>query len=442
MHTTIFDCAIIGGGVVGCAEAFEASFSPKIKSILLLEKYAAVAQVNSNVLANAETLHEGAKETNFSLAKALEMQRRANYLIEYLKIRGTGIYRKIPSMVIGITPEEVKKLAARYAMLKPYFPGLELIHGERIAEIEPKVMEGRSQEEKERITALYSMGYAVDYEQLAQSFVRETVKETEARGKKFDVFFRTKVLNIARDDNGLHYIETNRGMFRAKVIIVCAGPYSLKFAQKLNHPKACEYAILPIAGGFFYTAFQMVNGKVYTVQDEHIPVAKIHVDRAVYNEHETRLGPLAIFLPLFELYHLVTSADFMRMGFANPWAYGTAVLKILTNRNLFAFEVQNIIYNTPIIGKYFFVRWAARKIIPEIRARDLHFGRGMGGIRPQLLNLKTGELEMGIGKFIGEFNICNVTPSPGASACRGNAIEDIAVVEKFLDEWKQKYGAS
>ncbi|MDO8600766.1 MAG: FAD-dependent oxidoreductase [bacterium] len=439
-HDTIYDFAIMGGGVVGCAVAFEASRSPEIQSFVLLEKYAAVAQVSSNVLANAETLHQGAKETNFPFVKALEMKRRSDQLIEYLVTRGKGVYRKMPSMVIGVTPEEVQKLEARYEMLKPYFPDLEFIRGERIGAIEPKVMEGRNEEEKKRIVALYSMGYAVDYEQLAQSFMREAAEEAEVLGKTFDVFFRTKARTITRGDDGLYVITTNRGTFRAKVIVVCAGPYSLGFAQKLGHPKALEYAILPAAGSFYYIPRKVLNGKVYTVQDDHIPFAAPHADRAVYNEHETRLGPTTIILPFFERYHFSTLLDFIRMGLVSPGAYMRTVCRILLDARFRLFELKNILYNIPWLGKYLFMRWAAKKIIPTIRMRDLHFGRGMGGIRPQLLNLVTRELEMGIGKFVGEFGIFNVTPSPGASSCMGNAIEDIALVESLLDEWERRYG--
>ena len=77
------DLIIIGGGVVGCGLYFEASLSEAVRSCLLIEKYSAVAQVNSNVLANAETLHTGI-ETNFSLDGGLKMMGYAAYLTDYL----------------------------------------------------------------------------------------------------------------------------------------------------------------------------------------------------------------------------------------------------------------------------------------------------------------------------------------------------------------------
>jgi len=87
----VYDLVIVGGGVVGCADFFQASLSPRIRRAALLEKYEAVAQVNSNVLANAETLHEGAKETNYNLEQALKMQATVALKDPEVRIRATVI---------------------------------------------------------------------------------------------------------------------------------------------------------------------------------------------------------------------------------------------------------------------------------------------------------------------------------------------------------------
>jgi malate dehydrogenase (quinone) len=107
------DLIIIGGGVVGCALYYEASISEAVESCFLFEKYSAVAKVNSNVLANAETLHTG-KETNFSFEGALKMKEYAEYLIKYLNEYGQGMYIHMPSMIIGTTEAERAALLERY----------------------------------------------------------------------------------------------------------------------------------------------------------------------------------------------------------------------------------------------------------------------------------------------------------------------------------------
>lgn len=445
-----YDLVIIGGGVVGTAVYFRAALSPEIRSTALLEKHHAVAQVNSNVLANAETAHRGDKETNFSLSKALRMHAFYKHLVRYLKERGHGAFVELPAMVISTNASEADLLRERFRMLKPHYPDLELIGWQEIAAIEPKVVEGRSEEEKKHLYALYSRGHAVDYAQLAESFVREGDKEAKAVGKEFHTFFRTRVLGIERDADGTYLVKTNRAVLRAKTLVICAGPYSLMFAKRLgvrhaeNGLPAEEYAILPVAGSFHYTTEKFLNGKVYTVQDENIPFAAPHADRAVYNENETRIGPTAIVLPFFERYHFSTIVDFMKMGMLHPWDYFLTLLGVLGDPKLSRFELKNIFYNIPFLGKWFFLKWGAQKVIPTMRYRDLRFGRGMGGIRPQLLNLKTRTLEMGLGKFVGDSHnpvICNVTPSPGASSSLGNAIEDVEFVEGFLKERRARDGS-
>jgi len=71
----VYDIAIIGGGVTGTAQAYVFThFVKGISNVLLLEKNENVALVNSNTDSNAQTLHGGDTETNFSLEKALKMR--------------------------------------------------------------------------------------------------------------------------------------------------------------------------------------------------------------------------------------------------------------------------------------------------------------------------------------------------------------------------------
>ena len=91
--------------------------------------------------------------------------------------------------------------------------------------------------------------------------------------------------------------ESNFGKFTAEVAVVTSGPYSLYFAHEMGIGK--DMAVLPVAGSF-YKSRNMLNGKVYTVQIDGIPFAAIHGDPNVNDPSETRFGPTAKMLPLFE----------------------------------------------------------------------------------------------------------------------------------------------
>ena len=52
--------------------------------------------------------------------------------------------------------------------------------------------------------------------------------------------------------------------------------------------------------------------------------------------------------------------------------------------------------------------------------------------RPQIVNNTTRKLEMGEAKLSGDRIIFNITPSPGASTCLGNAYSDTFKIIEFL----------
>jgi len=424
-----YDLVNIGGGVSGTALAYFSNSFTNIRSSALLEHYAAVAQVNSNRMNNAQTLHKGDTETNFPLPKALEMKISADFLAQFLELYGEpGVtFVRLHKMALGIGQSEVELLQDRFDEFKPHFLDIKLIGREEIALIEPKVIEGR--DSNVAIAALFSpSGYAVDYQKLSEIFLAVARQNAEASGKVFDVRFNTKVLAITRCEE-LYTVHTNRGDLRAKVIVCSAGPYSLLFAHRLKHPEAGKYCILPVAGNF-YVAGKFLNGKVYPVQDPELPFARAHADPAVDNPDETRFGPTIEIVPLLERRHWRTFFDFLWVRLLT-WRGIWCTVKIISRKKMAKFAARNIVYKMPYVGKFAFLG-AARNIIPTLRYRDLHFARGQGGIRPQLLNLKSGKLEMGTAKFVGENIIFNVTPSPGASSCLGNALKDTRLIVQFL----------
>ncbi len=48
--------------------------------------------------------------------------------------------------------------------------------------------------------------------------------------------------------------------------------------------------------------------------------------------------------------------------------------------------------------------------------------------------MTTKKLELGEAKILGEKIIFNITPSPGASTCLGNAFEDTSKLMEFLSD--------
>lgn len=406
-----YDVAILGGGVVGTAILYVLSKYTTLESIALLEKYPKLGQVNSNSRSNSQTLHFGDIETNYPLEKAKVVKGAAEMVVRYLeglKDKKSKIFQKGHKMVLGVGEKEVNGLEKRFGEFKRLFPNLKKLGVREIAKVEPEVVKGRNP--KEPILALYSKdSYTVDFGRLAESFVENSLKETK---KNIDVFLDTKVKSIKKN-RGIYEISTNDQTISAKVVIVALGAHSLLFAKSLDYGK--EYLILPVVGNFYSSCRKILNGKVYTVQQEKLPFAAVHGDPVLGKPNETRFGPTAKVLPVLERRDITTFPEFIKSTGIDFRAV-TSLFKIISDKVILKFIIKNLIYDVPLIGKKLFLE-AVRKIVPTIKDYDCEFGKGLGGIRPQLVHKKEKRLLLGEAEIIGENIIFNVTPSPGATSC-------------------------
>jgi len=141
------DLVIVGGGISGASLLYAVAKFTDVDDVTLIEKEREIAAVNSHRTNNSQTLHFGDIETNYTLEKAEEVKEGAELLAGYLE--GTDPDREMHSkrskMVLGVGDEEVAKLEERYREngFGDLFPKLREIGREEIAELEPKVVEGR-----------------------------------------------------------------------------------------------------------------------------------------------------------------------------------------------------------------------------------------------------------------------------------------------------------
>lgn len=420
-----YEVAIIGAGVCGTSLLYTLSQFTNIKNIVLLEKNSDVALVNSHCHSNSQTLHFGDIETNYTLAKAQKVKQAAdlvkNYLLKYDSEQ--AIHTKYHKMVLGVNKLQAKALKQRYQEFKTLFPHLQIIDAQQINQLEPKVLEGR--DNPAEILALFTPeGFAVDFQKLSQSFLAKS----QNLQKNIAVQFNTKVKKIEYK-NDFYYLYTGEEKIVSKVVIACAGAHSLLLAKSLNYGK--NYALLCVAGSFYF-APQLLRGKVYTVQQKKLPFAAIHGDPEVHNPNLTRFGPTAKVLPMLERYNYSSILEYLQTAGLNRDAIASFI-NILADPVVFKYILKNFLYDLPGLGKVLFAQ-EVKKIIPTIKLNQLKFAHKYGGIRPQIVNLKTKSLQMGEAKIIGDNIIFNITPSPGASTCLQNALEDTEKVINFLGD--------
>jgi malate dehydrogenase (quinone) len=423
--TKVHEVAIIGAGVSGTALLYVLSHYTNVSDIVLIEKEEEVAGVNSHRTSNSQTLHFGDIETNYTLEKARKVNRAAslvkNYLLEHDRDR--EIYNKYHKMVLAVGSEQADKLRARHEEFKELFPDLRVIERPEIEQLEPNVLKGR--ENNQDILALFTTeGYTLDFQKLSQSFLQRSLA---CQDKKITVTLGQKIRAIQKEGEQYKIIQKNGEFILAKAVAVAAGAHSLLFAKSLGYGQ--HYALLCVAGSF-YIAPKVLRGKVYTVQLKKLPFAAIHGDPEVDDPGTTRFGPTAKVLPLLERHRYRTLFEYLQTAGLSIDAI-VSFLKILSDPFFFQFIVKNFIYDLPWIGKRLFIQ-EVKKIVPSIQLKDLNYARGYGGIRPQVVNLKTQSLELGEAKIIGEKILFNITPSPGASTCLQNAQDDTERLIAFL----------
>lgn len=429
MSSGQYDLLIIGAGISGTALLYMAARYTDIDNIGIIEKYAAPSRVNSLSSNNSQTLHCGDIETNYSLDKALKVQKAARMLANYCLAQPDRdhLIFKYPKMVLGVGEKECQALRQRFEALSPHYPALRLLEKKDIAQIEPAVTTGRDGHLRdEPLVALGSTDEytAVDFGAASRSFLR---RARAVPGKQVDVHYNENVGRIVVEDDGFR-VETDTTCYQTRSLVVCAGGHSLKLAQDLGY--GLEYSCLPVAGSYYFTP-QILNGKVYTVQNDKLPFAAIHGDPDVMVPGKTRFGPTALILPILERYNYRTMPDFFRV-FRFDRQVARVLWELFSVPDIRNYMLKNILFEIPVIRKLLFLR-DARKIVPSMRYRDLSFARKFGGIRPQLIDKPNARLLMGEAKIdTGNGAIFNMTPSPGGTSCLDNAEKDIRTLARYL----------
>ena len=433
MQEKHYDVIIIGGGITGSALAYVLAEFSGIKNIALLEKYEGLATLNSKASANSQTIHCGDIETNYDLQKATEVKHNADMIVKYCQKHGyeNKFLFQGQKMALGVGESEIELIKDRFEKFKELYPYLQLFDKEELKKIEPKlVFDGRGEERAEDIVAMgvqSGVYTTIDYGAMANSFV-QNAKNVE--GKTCDLYLNTEVQNITKVGDKFYIRTANRLSLSADFVVVDAGAHSLWLAHKMGLGQ--DLSTICIAGSFYLTKQKLLNGKVYMVQNPKLPFAALHGDPDLLADGCTRFGPTALTLPKLERYKGCRSVPEFFQSLNFDMDVAKVIWQNFGDSEVRDFLIRNIGFEIPILGKKLFVK-NARKIIPSIREEDIYYAKGFGGVRPQVISHSQKKLLLGEAR-IGENPgiIFNMTPSPGATSCLGNALRDAKGACEYL----------
>lgn len=440
-----FDVIVVGAGISGAALFYELARYTSVKNIALLEKYNAPATLNSRASSNSQTVHCGDIETNYTFEKAKKVKTNADMVVRYALAQKKPFIHSHQKMALAVGDEECAYMKKRFDEFKKLYPYMEFWDKKKLKTLEPKVVLGADgKDRKENIVAMGAkdgQSYTtIDFGKMSENLIENALKEK----KNAFVGYNQEVSKIVQKDGVFHLYTKSYEEFVAKAVVVNAGAHSLYLAHKMG--VGLDKSCWPVAGSFYITKQKLLRGKVYTVQNPKLPFAALHGDPDLLANMNTRFGPTALVIPKLERYHGLKSVPefFEALKFDGQVAKITlGMLKDSVVRN---YILYNYLFEIPFINKRLFVK-DVQKIVPSLKAGNIAYANGFGGVRPQVVDKKAGALVFGEAS-INDIKgiIFNMTPSPGATSCLGNAKKDAQSVCKYLgakfdeDKFKKDLG--
>ena len=384
-----FDVAIVGGGIVGLATAYQLSLKHPGKSLVLLEKEPTLARHQTGH--NSGVLHSGIYYKPGSL-KAINC-RRGKRLMEQFCHEQVIEHEICGKVIVAVGEADLGPLDTIHQRGIANGVACEAISQERLRELEPEAAGIRAIHVPE--------AGIVNYRQVCERLA-QMVQE---RGGQ--VRTGSAVVDIAQDADGLT-IATSRGDVRARYFINCGGLHSDRLTKLTGEKPPVK--IVPFRGEYYELkpeARHLCRNLIYPTPDPAFPFLGVHFTRMITRDasgHHVECGPNAVLAFRREGYHRTSlhlgdlaetlsypafwkmTAKYWRTGMGEMWRS---------------------------VSKRAFVR-ALQRLLPAIRAE--HLEPAPAGVRAQALSPDGTMLDdFAVAEGPRVVNVVNA-PSPAATA--------------------------
>jgi L-2-hydroxyglutarate oxidase LhgO len=378
------DIAIVGGGIVGLATAYQLLHLQPDLRVTVLEKEEAVAQHQTG--RNSGVLHSGIYYTPGSM-KAKNCRLGKEAMVAFCEAEGID-FELCGKVIVATEEEELPLLDSIFERGQANGVVCEMIGPERLREIEPYAAGLRAIHVPE--TGI------VDYGQVAN---RLAARIQEGGG---EIVLGAKVLAL-RSTADATVVETTAGVVQARRVVNCAGLHSDRVAA-LGGLKP-DVQIVPFRGEY-YTLTPEANAfcrtLIYPVPDPSFPFLGVHFTKRIGGAVEC--GPNAVLAFAREGY---TKTDVSVSDLAEIVSYSG--FRTLASR----YWRTGMAEMWRSLSKAAFVR-ALQRLVPDIEAH--HLQRAPAGVRAQAVTpdgqLADDFLIQEHGSVVHVFN----APSPAATA--------------------------
>lgn len=351
-----YDIAIIGGGIVGAATFYKLQKqNPELK-IVLFEKEGELADHQTGH--NSGVIHSGLYYKPGSL-KAKNCIQGRHELVAFAQEHGIA-HDVCGKIVVATDPSELENLERIYQTgMQNEIEGLKKLTGEELKEYEPFV-EGIA-------GLLVPCTGIIDFRGATDKMVELALgMQAESR-----LQLEHEVLDIQKKE-GYSVLETNKGMYKAKYLVFCAGLQADRMAKK-DGVKLKE-KVVGFRGDYYELTEEgkhKVKNLIYPVPNPDFPFLGVHFTRMTNGEIEC--GPNAVFTFKREGYG---KTDFSLRDTWDALTYGGTWKLFFKNMRFGINEYRRA------FSKRLFLK-TLQRMIPSLTMDDIKPGRA--GVRALLL---------------------------------------------------------